>query len=269
MTQEEKLTFAEIQCLQWHGISSQKIKDMHHSDFDALCHKHEAEFSRWIAKVETLFDRQKELGIKTISIQDCDYPHRLLEIGEDAPALIHLLGNTELLNKDNAVAIIGARVADSDGIEAAFRLGKRSAEKGTVVISGLALGCDKSAHEGCLREDGDTIAIVASGLNITHPRENIGLQQRILDQGGLLLSEQLIGIKANPTRLVARNRLQAALSHSVILAQCPEKSGSMHTMRFARKYGKLCFAVAYTQPSESNSGNRLLIESNLVTPILI
>ncbi|MDE7420958.1 MAG: DNA-protecting protein DprA [Muribaculaceae bacterium] len=59
------------------------------------------------------------------------------------------------------------------------------------------------------------------------------------------MSEQPFGVKANPTRLVARNRLQAAMSKAVILAQCPEKSGSLHTMRFARKYGKEALAVKF------------------------
>ena len=91
-------------------------------------------------------------------------------------------------------------------------------------VSGLAIGCDKAAHEGCLDAGGQTIAIVASGLNIVHPKENAPLQQRILENGGLILSEQPFGVKANPTRLVARNRLQAALSNTVILAECPQQS---------------------------------------------
>ena len=78
--------------------------------------------------------------------------------------------------------------------------------------------------------------IMTSGLDIVHPKENAPLQQRILENGGLILSEQPWGVKANPTRLIARNRLQAALSNTVVLAECPEQSGSMHTMRFARKY---------------------------------
>ena len=141
------------------------------------------------------------------------------------------------------------------------------AEEGNIIVSGLALGCDKSAHEGCLDAGGQTIAIVASGLNIVHPKENAPLQQRILENGGLILSEQLFGVKANPTRLVARNRLQAALSSTVILAECPQQSGSMHTMRFARKYHKRCFVVSYPKYSEVNAGNKLLIDLDLARSI--
>lgn len=130
-----------------------------------------------------------------------------------------------------------------------------------------SLWADKYAHEGCLDIGGKTIAIVASGLNIVHPKENEPLQQRILENGGLVISEQPFGVKANPTRLVARNRLQAALSGTVILAECPQQSGSMHTMRFARKYHKRCLVVTYPEYNEQNAGNELLINLNLANVI--
>ena len=165
------------------------------------------------------------------------------------------------------IAIIGARAASSDGLKKAYELGERFAEENNIIVSGLALGCDKAAHEGCLDAGGRTIAIVASGLDIVHPKENAPLQQRILENGGLVLSEQPFGVKANPTRLVTRNRLQAALSNTVILAECPLRSGSMHTMRFARKYHKRCLAVMYPEYTEINAGNELLIKQKLATAL--
>jgi len=74
-------------------------------------------------------------------------------------------------------------------------------------------------------------------------------------------------VKANPTHLIARNRLQAALSDIVIVAQCPEHSGTMHTVRFAQKYGKKVLAVKFPYSSELNSGNDLLIETNQAAEI--
>lgn len=169
--------------------------------------------------------------------------------------------------KANRIAIIGARAASPIGQRKAYELGKQFAEEGNIIVSGLALGCDKAAHEGCLDVGGQTIAIAASGLNIVHPKENASLQQRILENGGLILSEQPFGVKANPTRLVARNRLQAALSNTVILAECPQQSGSMHTMRFARRYHKCCLVVSYPEYNDKNAGNELLIKLNLAKNI--
>ena len=184
------------------------------------------------------------------------------------PAHNLLLGDMSLpTTETNRIAIIGARAALPIGLRKAYELGNKYAKEGNIIVSGLALGCDKSAHEGCLDADGRTIAIVASGLNITHPIENVPLQQRILENGGLILSEQPFGVKANPTRLVARNRLQAALSSTVILAESPQQSGSMHTMRFARKYHKRCLVVSYPEYSNKNAGNELLINLNLARSI--
>ena len=100
-----------------------------------------------------------------------------------------------------------------------------------------------------------------------HPRENTALQQQILENNGLILSEQVIGVKANPTRLVARNRLQAALSEAVILAQCPAHSGSLHTMRFARQYRKQCYAATFPKRTEANAGNYNLLDNHLAKPL--
>ena len=71
--------------------------------------------------------------------------------------------------------------------------------KGNVIVSGLALGCDSAAHQGCIDANGKTIAVVASGLNIVHPKANEFLQQEIIDKGGLIISEQPFGVKANRT----------------------------------------------------------------------
>ena len=131
------------------------------------------------------------------------------------------------------------------------------------IVSGLAYGCDTAAHIGCLDEGGETIAIVGNSLDICHPRGNKALEERILSNGGMMMSECAIRVKANPTRLVARSRLQAALSEIVILAQCPSKSGSLHTMSFARQYGKKCYAATFLNRTEANAGNYDLLDRGL------
>lgn len=211
---------------------------------------------------------QQQRNIITLASQNEEFPLSLIKIGGDCPARIYCMGNLSLLNpNENHIAIIGARRASSIGTQKAYELGKELAKRGNMIVSGLALGCDKAAHEGCLDAGGKTIAVVASGLDIIHPKENAFLQQRILDNGGLVLSEHPLGIKANPSRLIARTRLQAALSEAVILVECPKHSGSMHTMCFARKYNKPCFAVSYPRYSEINAGNELLLKCNLAQPI--
>lgn len=117
------------------------------------------------------------------------FPRSLIEIGDDCPEKLYLMGNVELLKAEKSVAIIGARAADRNGCSKAYSLAVDFTKKGYVVVSGLALGCDSSAHRGCLDAMGKTIAIVGSGLDIVHPQENVPLQERILQRQGLVLSE--------------------------------------------------------------------------------
>ena len=201
--------------------------------------------------------------IITINKEDEFFPEAFKAIGEDCPERIYAMGNLDLLKRERMVAIIGSRKATRTGNSKAYNLGISYAKKGYVVVSGLALGCDASAHRGCMAADGGTIAIVATGLNLVHPRENIPLQEEILRKGGLILSEQPLGVKANPTRLVSRNRLQAALSEEVIVAECPKHSGTMHTVRFALKYGKKVKAARLPYDKEENSGNKYIIDTGI------
>ena len=263
---DKRLNIDEVMALAMFGKSTPEILRCNIDAFDRLYYQH-PELKDYIERANSILDRQEERGIVSLSCQDDDFPKRLLAIGDDCPAVIHCLGNVELLKEPKAVAIIGARSADREGNDKAYQLGQEYAEKGYVVVSGLALGCDASAHLGCLAAGGKTIAIVASGLDIIHPRENTALQQQILENNGLILSEQVIGVKANPTRLVARNRLQAALSEAVILAQCPAHSGSLHTMRFARQYRKQCYAATFPKRTEANAGNYNLLDNHLAKPI--
>lgn len=201
--------------------------------------------------------------IITINKEDEFFPEAFKAIGEDCPERIYAMGNLDLLKREHMVAIIGSRKATRTGNSKAYDLGISYAKKEYVVVSGLALGCDASAHRGCMAADGGTIAIVATGLNLVHPRENIPLQEEILRKGGLILSEQPLGVKANPTRLVSRNRLQAALSEEVIVAECPKHSGTMHTVRFAQKYGKKVKAARLPYDKEENSGNKYIIDTGI------
>ena len=103
---------------------------------------------------------------------------------------------------------------------------------------------------------------------------NKSLQDEIIAKGGTILSEHPFGVKANPTRLVARCRMQVVLTQSVIVAQCPIISGTMYAVRFAQTYSgdkfglrRQIYAVEYGTMNELNSGNKFLLDYQLVLPI--
>lgn len=258
-------------CLQLLGYSPKQIWEMDEDKTKEIISYAENMY----AKAEQIVKQQIALGVKTISYYDECYPKHFREnLGNDAPPLLHLLGNADLLSREDCITIIGARKADKEGCNAAYQLAYDFAKKGHPIVSGLALGCDTAAHQGCLDAGGQTIAVVASGLNITHPKESKSLQEEIIRQGGLILSEHPFGVKANPTRLVARCRMQVVLSRQVVVAQCPIVSGTMYAVHFAHEYdGDIygwendIYAVAYDSYNEKNSGNQYLLEHGLAIPL--
>ena len=166
------LSVEELLCLQLLGYSSKQLYEDMEGERYSL--KETASMSiRELDKAKRILDRQAKAGVVTIPYYSEAYPHHFRHLREDAPPLIHVLGNKDLPNREDNVAIIGARAADKDGLDMAYGLAKQMGEQGHIVISGLALGCDTAAHRGCLDAGGQTIAVVASGLDITHPEQII------------------------------------------------------------------------------------------------
>lgn len=263
---DKNLRIEQILCLQLSGYSAVEIFGMSQASFHRIYSTHE-NIKASFTTARCILERQERLGILTLPFHHPDFPENLRMIEADCPPLIHLFGNKNLLTRE-AVAIIGARQADKRGCGAAYKWGMTYARQGKTVVSGLALGCDAAAHRGCLDAGGNTVAIVATGLDLTYPKENKSLQELILQNDGLLVSEQIIGVKANSSRLVARNRLQAALSREIVVAQSPIQSGTMHTVRFAQKYGKQIYAVRFGQyDMQKSSGNEQLINDGVAIPL--
>ena len=264
---EEELSSFEILSLQLSGVDDKTILKLDRESFNALTKELGEIYDESLFNARRIIKKEEDNDIYTITFQETDYyPEMLNVLGDERPPIIHYIGNEELLERSDSVSIIGARRADKMGNGVAYQLGAECAKRGKVVISGLALGCDGAAHRGCLDAHGYTIAIVANGLDAVYPKEHEALQERIVKNGGLVISEHPIGVKANPTRLVARNRLQAALAEKVVVAQCPAKSGTMYTANFAEKYKKKMYAVAFTKDNEFNSGNKLLLQEQRALP---
>ena len=225
---------------------------------------------KWFPKVSGWNDDFINNPSEILQIPDEDvlYPKELMSIlqcfeGNSVPQILYTLGDARLLRKPvlgkQRIAIIGSRTPDEKGIEVAYRLGKFFACD--IVVSGLAKGIDTAAHKGCLDGGGRTIAVVGTGLNHVYPKENMKLQQRIIETGGMILSEHEPKTKASPRTLIARTRLQVALADKVYVVECEKESGTMHAVNFALKYGKPIFALDCDW-----SGNRYLIDNRYAYP---
>lgn len=183
-----------------------------------------------------------------VAIGDVDFPHlRGVVKPADKPFALFYKGDISLLGKDNLnVAVIGVLNPD-DKIELTERMVTTEILKhNATIVSGLALGCDSIAHKTALANGGKTIAILPCTLDKILPKENVELAERIVDEGGLLISEYYVAPKNRNdmiSRFVARDRLQAMFSDAVLLSasyapnNLGNDCGSRHAMEKAKAYG--------------------------------
>lgn len=148
----------------------------------------------------------------------------------------------ELLKKPR-VAIVGTRKISPYGRQVTQRLASELASRGVVIISGLALGVDAAAHHAALEAGGQAIAVLPGPLEKIVPATNQPLARQILDQGGALVTEYGLGDTTYKQNFVARNRLVSGLADALLITEAAEKSGSLHTARFALEQGKEVLAV--------------------------
>ena len=212
--------------------------------------------------------RCRQAGITLLPYFASDYPKALHALGGARPVLLYAKGNLGLLQSPASIlGIVGTRQPSPEGLAAAHRIAYEEAEKGRVILSGLAYGCDAAAHHGALEATGRTIAVIATGLDRAHPEAHHALQDRIIASGGLVLSEYPLATPADTYRLVTRDRLQAALCAELLVIECGAKSGTMHTVRFAEKYRRPIFALPpHTDRLPSLEGNRQLLQSGRARP---
>jgi len=142
------------------------------------------------------------------------------------------------------VAIVGARAASGHAMAATRSLAEELAWAGIVVVSGGAIGIDAAAHRGALDAAGDTVAVMATGLDIAYPARNRPLFEEILSSGrGALISAFPAGVPPRRYRFVRRNRIIAGLADAVIVVEAGLASGALYTAAAARDYGRLLGAL--------------------------
>jgi DNA processing protein len=173
---------------------------------------------------------------------DPAWPEQLAELGDETPAELRVAG--KLPSFAGAIAVVGTRYADDEGLDFARILGAELAAAGRVVVSGGALGIDSEAHRGALQAGGVTVAVLATGLARPYPAQHTTLFSRIREIGALV-TEQPDGLPPLPWTFLARNRLIAALAEAVVVVQAPSRSGALSTAALAIKLKKPVLAVPY------------------------
>ena len=183
------------------------------------------------AGLNAILCRMNREGIDTLTVCDPDYPDRLRQIS-DPPLILFYQGNLSAPNR-KTMAMIGSRRASSFGLRIAETMAEGLSKAGVAIASGLAYGIDSSSH--------------------------LRLKSRILDQGGLFLSEYPPGEKPLAHHFPVRNRIISGLSQGVILIEARIHSGSMRTIDHALNQGREIFVYPGNPESECFTLNHTLL----------
>ena len=175
-----------------------------------------------------------------ITLEDSQYPALLKEI-HDPPPVLYAKGNLSCLNQP-MLAMVGTRKPTPIGQETARAFAKDLAQQDVTVVSGLALGIDAFAHLGALDADGQTIAVMATGVDRIYPYRHQTLAKNIMDKG-LILNEFPLGTTPVPGHFPRRNRIISGLSLATMVVEAAIKSGSLITARYALEQNRDVLAV--------------------------
>lgn len=183
----------------------------------------------------------------------------LLDQIEDPPPVLWAWGNLQALTLP-MLAVVGTRQPTSYARVQATRFAHGFAEAGVGVVSGLALGVDACAHQGALKANGTTVAVLGGGVDVLYPRRHANLRTRLLDAGGLLLSEHPPGSEVRPVHFPRRNRIITGLSHGVVVVEAASQSGSLVSARLALEQNRDVFAIPGMIDNPQAEGCHALIQ---------
>lgn len=203
-------------------------------------------------------------NINELTLDTSEYLQVLQNIAKP-PKSLYVIGSLPESRK-LSVAIVGARKVTSYGRDVGYRLAYELAQRGVVIISGLAIGMDGVAHRAALEAGGMTIAVLAGGLDTIYPASHQELAEKIVQKGGALLSEYPPEERPLRYRFLERNRLVSGLADVVLVVEAASRSGTLATAGFGLEQGKDVAAVPGNITSPMSAGCNHLIRTG-ATPV--
>jgi DNA processing protein len=190
----------------------------------------------------TRLQQQAEaLEIHVLGLDHPDYPV-LLKAISDPPAVLWVRGRPEALSLPQ-LGIVGSRHASRSGAQLAYDFAAALAASGVIACSGLALGIDAAAHQGCVDLARPTVAVLGTGVDRIYPRRHQRLADALLACDGALVSEYPPGTAPLQGHFPRRNRIISGLSVGTLVVEAALRSGSLITARLALEQGREVFAI--------------------------
>ncbi len=198
-------------------------------------------FKQCLKEAEDLLDKQSQQGIQSHCFLDDNYPERLKTL-PDLPMMIHVIGSASLDVK-HMLAVVGSRKPSPNGLLNTEYWVQSMRAVDPCIVSGLAFGVDVLAHEVAMQQGMITVAVLAHGLHVIHPRSHRDMARRILASGGSLISEHPIGVEPKVGAFPRRNRIIAGLCDATLVVEAAIKSGAGITAEMANQYHRSVFAI--------------------------
>lgn len=211
-------------------------------------------------------DQVHQSGVRALIPGDNDWPTAFDDLGEVAPYVLWTRGTSSFLSRpmSDLVTITGARACTSYGEYVARELASSVAAEERVVVAGGAYGIEGASHQAALAAGGDTIAILANGVDRPYPVGHRDLLDRVADVG-LLVSEVPPGAVPTRHRVIARARLMAALSYASVIVEAGARSGSLLVAQRADELGRRVGAVPGPVTSAASIGPHRLLRDGIAT----
>jgi DNA processing protein len=206
--------------------------------------------------LEQIWENVQRRGLQVLTWEDEGYPRRLREIDQPPPVLY--VRGTLTPEDEWSVAVVGTRRVTAYGRQVAEELAAFLAQQGVTVVSGLARGVDRIAHESALKAGGRTIGVLGSGVDRIYPPEHQKLAEQMAERGAVI-SDYALGTPPDSVNFPPRNRIISGFSMATVVVEAGETSGALITATFAVNQGRDVFSVpGGIYAPQSKGTNRLI-----------
>lgn len=231
----------------------------------------EIEEMEFLNKNQKLALKNKNLDYANAIIEDCEneqieiigfndeaYPKSLKNIA-DPPVVLYKKGIDFDFNNTAMVGIVGTRRASVYGDKCATMYAYDLSKANIVVVSGMAMGIDASAHKGALKAGAVTVAVLGTGVDICYPLENKDIYE-YLCKYGVVISEYPPKTSAYPKHFPQRNRIISGISQALLVVEAGLRSGALITADFANEQGKSVYAIPNSILNKTSTGTNNIIK---------
>ena len=197
-----------------------------------------------------------------LEFENKKFPEMLRKI-KNPPKSLWVEGNVDLLNTIS-IAIIGSRKCSNYGEKWCKKFNKDLLEYNLTIVSGLAIGIDKTAHDKALKYGGKTIAVLPSGLKNIYPTENLNLYKNIINSGGAVVSEYMPEERCDKKKFLERNRIVSGLGIGTLVVEAGYRSGTSVTAKITKQNGKKVFCIPGSLDNSKSLGTNTMVKNGAI-----